>query len=94
MKEWLFDGAPLLILIDQITKEEKKVDNLNKKTYVYPIISKSDIVKAYKWNCLNKIHLKDDDFFYLCSDKKSDISKDECKKYNESLIEKNLVNIR
>ncbi|CAF0981464.1 unnamed protein product, partial [Brachionus calyciflorus] len=59
-----------------------------------PVISKSDLVEAYKWNNQNKtiIHFKDDNCYYLSSGERADITKEDCKSFNQALLEQKWKN--
>ena len=88
IKEWTVERSPTLVLQDSSTSEVRNVENLNQKVFNHhPIIAKSDLVEAYKWNNQNKtiIHFKDDNYYYVSSCDKYDISKDDCKSYNQAL---------
>ncbi|RNA10264.1 hypothetical protein BpHYR1_026770, partial [Brachionus plicatilis] len=71
---WTVERSPTLVLQDSSTSEVRNVENLNQKVFNHhPIIAKSDLVEAYKWNNQNKtiIHFKDDNYYYLSSCDKS-----------------------
>ncbi|CAF1101987.1 unnamed protein product [Brachionus calyciflorus] len=91
LHEWSVESLPTIILIDSLTNEKTTVENLNMKFFNdCSIIVNNDLVQAYKWNSLNKtiIHLKNDDYYYVSSSDKVDITKTDCKMFIQSTQEK------
>ncbi|CAF1008423.1 unnamed protein product [Brachionus calyciflorus] len=93
VKRWSLDRAPTIAIKNPVTANIEIVENKEQKKFNdQAVITDSDMAAADEWNSLNKTirHLKNK-CYYVSSGDKIDITKQECKDYEQALMEKKWV---
>ncbi|RNA08561.1 hypothetical protein BpHYR1_051469, partial [Brachionus plicatilis] len=86
VKNWSIERSPILKLVNPETNFAE--NNNQKKFSTVPDITKQNINDAYGWNCLNKTiqtWIPGTDYFYVKEGLFYDLSRNECKEYEQKL---------